>query len=137
MSIGPYKPVSILVVDDQASNLHLYSSVLRKAGYEVDTCDNGNASLQILEHKRYQLVLTDVMLGGKSGLDVLELVRKGQGINKDTPIIVYTSDGSPVVRQQAATLGASMFLERPIPAKELLNAVDLMVGDDSDTSNQD
>ncbi|KLB23592.1 hypothetical protein SM77512_21965, partial [Xanthomonas hortorum pv. gardneri] len=72
MSIGPSKPVSILVVDDQASNLHLYSSVLRKAGYEVDTCDNGNASLQILEHKRYQLVLTDVMLGGKSGLDVLE-----------------------------------------------------------------
>ncbi|KLC04067.1 hypothetical protein XP420_15775 [Xanthomonas perforans] len=128
---------TILVVDDQASNLHLFASILRKSGYEVDTCDNGNTCLQILEHKRYQLVLTDIMLGGKSGLDVLELVRKGQGINKDTPIIVYTSDGSPVMRQQAATLGASMFLERPIPAKELLYAVDLMVGDDSDTTNQD
>ncbi|RXD34992.1 response regulator, partial [Xanthomonas perforans] len=94
---------TILVVDDQASNLHLFASILRKSGYEVDTCDNGNTCLQILEHKRYQLVLTDIMLGGKSGLDVLELVRKGQGINKDTPIIVYTSDGSPVMRQQAAT----------------------------------
>mgnify|MGYP003580815828 CR=1 FL=1 len=103
----------------------------------MDTCDNGNACLQILEHKRYQLVLTDVVLGGKSGLDVLDLVRKGQGINKDTPIIVYTSDGSSVVRQQAATLGASMFLERPMPANALLSAVDLMVGDDSGTSSQD
>lgn len=137
MGNAPSKAVSILVVDDQASNLHLYASILRKAGYEVDTCDNGNACLQILEHKRYQLVLTDVVLGGKSGLDVLDLVRKGQGINKDTPIIVYTSDGSSVVRQQAATLGASMFLERPMPANALLSAVDLMVGDDSGTSSQD
>jgi CheY-like chemotaxis protein len=137
MNKSPSKSVSILVVDDQASNLHLYATLLRKAGYEVDTCDNGDACLQILEHKRYQVVLTDVVLGGKSGLDVLDFVRKGKGINKDTPIIVYTSDGSSVVRQQAATRGASMFLERPMPANELLSAVDLMVGDDAGASTQD
>src|SRR5690242_11392047 len=129
MITAPTK-ASILVVDDQASNLHLYASILRKAGYEVDTCDSGDAGIRVLEHKQYQLVLLDVVLRGTSGLDILDLVRRGQGINKGTPIIVYTSDGSPVVRQQAATMGASMFLERPMRPNELLNAVDLMVGDD-------
>lgn len=131
MSVEPSNAPAVLVIDDQASNLHLHAGVLRKAGYEVDTCDDADAGLKILQHKQYQAVLLDIMLGGKSGLDILHEVRGNPGRNRDTPIIVYTSDASPVNRQQAAVFGASMFLERPIRPMDLLEAVELMVGDDS------
>lgn len=128
---------TILVVDDQASNLHLQAGILRKAGFEVRTCDNGDAGMEVLEQQKFDVVLLDIVLGGRSGLDMLELVRKGHGINKDTPIIMYTSDGRSVVKQQAAVLGASMFLDRPISPVKLLEAVGLMLGDDAGEPGQD
>ena len=119
----------ILVVDDQPSNLHLVSSVLRKAGYTVDICASAEASLEMLDQTRYGVVLLDIMLGGMSGLDVLDRIREGDGPNRSSAIIIYTSDATAHNRHQAASLGASMFLERPIRPAMILEAVDLLVGD--------
>jgi PAS domain S-box-containing protein len=60
----------ILVVDDEPSVSQLLKEVLTDEGYEVETVDNGEAALQLIERERYDLILLDIKLPGMSGFDL-------------------------------------------------------------------
>ena len=80
--------LKILVVDDDPVTRTLLLKRLTKAEYEVDTAENGTAGLQRLEANAYDLVLLDLMMPDRSGLEVIEEFRLK---DKETPIFMITA----------------------------------------------
>ena len=109
----------ILVADDEANIRELLERFLTKWGYEVDlACDGEEALLAILHH-RPDLILMDVYMPKRTGLDVL-LKMRAEGI--DTPVIVISGYANASFVQDGLALGAE-FLPKPIDIQDLESAV--------------
>lgn len=111
---------TILVVDDEPNILRTVKNALRVEGYETDSVSTGNAALEKLMSRAYDLALLDVQLPEVNGLEVLRRVR-AQGI--DTPVLVMSGHGTIEMAVQATRLGARDFLEKPLSTDRLLLAV--------------
>lgn len=82
----------ILVVDDEANILELYSEVLRDAGFHVDTASNGNEAIQKCAEETYDLVLLDIMMNdGPDGLECLKLLKADPEKYKKPIIVMLTN----------------------------------------------
>ena len=65
----------ILVVDDEEYLRALISQVLRNEGHDVATAESGEAALEAFQQERFPIVVTDIFMGGMSGLDLLQEVK--------------------------------------------------------------
>ena len=65
----------ILVVDDEESIRFTFESFLSEEGYDVTTAINYNDALAVLDQKEFDLIIIDIILGGKTGLDLVEEIR--------------------------------------------------------------
>jgi DNA-binding NtrC family response regulator len=109
--------MSILVVDDDPVIRHLLDQRLRKAKYEVDVAADGYAAEKLLEQKRYDVVLTDLMMPGEiGGIEVLDIAKN---ISNDIEVILITAHSSVDTAVQAMKKGAIDYLEKPINFDEL------------------
>jgi two-component system nitrogen regulation response regulator NtrX len=111
---------SILVVDDEAGVRQSLQGILGDEGYLVDVVESGEACLQALEARRYDLLLLDVWLPGLDGLETLERVR---GIDPDLPVLVISGHGNIETAVRAVRLGARDFVEKPLSLEKTLLAV--------------
>lgn len=87
--------LKVLLVEDDAQTLEIYSAVLKKFGYEFQTAGNGDEILQKVKSFKPQIIFLDVMLpGDKTGYDVLKILREDEsyGATK-TPIVILTNLG--------------------------------------------
>ena len=82
---------NILVVDDEPSNRSILAQVLGRAGYAVETADDGADALKQLDTFRPDLIVLDYMMPDVSGMDVLRELRKRED---DTPVIMITAFGT-------------------------------------------
>src|SRR3954469_12597717 len=115
----PEKP-KILVVDDEPNVLITMSAILRQEGYEVDEADGGEAALQALARRRYDLVLTDMNMPKVDGMAVLETVQKRA---PSTVTLVITGYASVHTALRALQLGAYEYLLKPTEIEDLKQAV--------------
>ena len=99
----------ILVVDDEPDIRESLELLLSAENYRVDLAANANEGLKKLEASSYDLVLLDLMMPDKSGMQVLEEVRAR---DRETPIFLITAYGSVEVAVQALKHGASDYLDR-------------------------
>jgi two-component system, OmpR family, alkaline phosphatase synthesis response regulator PhoP len=82
----------ILVVDDEANILELYSEVLKDAGFDVHTASNGNEALQKCVEESYDLILLDIMMNeGPDGLECLKLIKAAPEKYKKPIIVMLTN----------------------------------------------
>ncbi len=117
--------MSILVVDDDPVIRHLLEKRLRKAEYEVDVAVDGYAAEKLLEQKRYDVVLTDLMMpGGIGGIEVLDIAKS---ISNDIEVILITAHSSVDTAVQAMKKGAIDYLEKPINFDELFLRLEKIV----------
>lgn len=101
--------VRLLVVEDDPLLRNLLSIRLQKSGINHQFCHAGDKALeQILDFKP-TIVILDLMLPGKNGMDVLADVRKHEGI-KDLPVIIFSNKDDDVERMRAKALGVDNFL---------------------------
>jgi DNA-binding NtrC family response regulator len=108
----------ILVVDDEADIRESLEALLTLEGkYTVDLASGGGEGLKKLETGNYDLVLLDLMMPEKSGMDVLEEVRHRDG---ETPIFMITAYGSIEVAVEALKRGASDYFSKPWDNEKLL-----------------
>ena len=107
----------ILVIDDEAEIRESLETLLVFEGYEVDTAADGTAGLAALERKAYDMALLDLMLPDRSGLEVLEELRRRDA---ETPVAVITAYGSVENAVQAIKLGANDFFTKPWNNDKLL-----------------
>jgi two-component system, NtrC family, nitrogen regulation response regulator NtrX len=111
----------LLLVDDDPNTLASLSRAFRLAGHEATVCDNANRALELLRTEYFDLILSDVVMPGKSGLELLEDLKKG-GVK--TPIVLISGQANIEMAVRATKLGALDFLEKPLSTDKLLVTVE-------------
>ncbi len=112
---------AVLLVDDERFARTVYSDYLRAAGYDVEVADGSEAALAILPQRRFDVLLTDVILpGSKDGLELLDFAKQ---LDPNIGVIVITALDrvDPAVRAMKA--GASDYLVKPVTPDTLQVAV--------------
>ncbi|MFZ6710763.1 sigma-54-dependent transcriptional regulator [Undibacterium sp. TC9W] len=110
--------LAILIEDEQAVRLAT-TQTLELGGFEVQACASAELADAYIKAGYAGIIVTDVRLPGKSGLDVLEKVR---GIDAELPVIIITGHGDVSMAVEAMRHGAYDFLEKPFAAERLLDA---------------
>ena len=105
----------ILVVDDDEGIRSLVKKYLNQRKYLVTTADNAENASEKISVIKFDLIILDIMMPGKSGLDFLKEHRE----HINTPIILLTAKGEPNERIQGLEMGADDYLPKPFEPKEL------------------
>ncbi|MGA3044920.1 MAG: response regulator, partial [Bryobacteraceae bacterium] len=114
----------VLVVDDELDIREGLETLLSLEGYSVDLAANGTEGLRKIESRAYDLVLLDLMMPDRSGMDVLHEVR---GRDRETPIFMITAYGSVEAAVEALKLGANDYFSKPWDNEKLLIEIDRMI----------
>ncbi len=107
----------LLVVDDQRNMRTTLGMMLRGAGYEVDEAVDGDQGSERGATGAYDLVLTDLRMGTRDGIDLLRAVKEAQPM---TEVIVMTAYGTIESAVEAMRLGAFDYIQKPFTEQELL-----------------
>ncbi|OGF65586.1 MAG: hypothetical protein A2Y62_12730 [Candidatus Fischerbacteria bacterium RBG_13_37_8] len=113
----------ILIVDDEVGTLLAYKKLLSSATIEVHTAETMEEAEQLLKKQHYAVVIADLRLTGILGREGLELIRYIKELSSDTECILVTAYGSPEIREEAYTLGASHYFEKPVSPAALKEAL--------------
>lgn len=111
----------LLIVDDEANTLASLSRAFRLAGHEAVVCDNAAKALELAKTQTFDLILSDVVMPGKDGLEFLEELKR-QSVT--TPVVMMSGQAHIDMAVRATRLGALDFLEKPISSDKLLLTVD-------------
>jgi len=114
----------ILLVEDEPGLVLTLSDLLTMEGYAVDTATDGPTGLAKALNERFDLLLLDIMLPGKSGLEVCRELRQ-QG--KDVAVLMLTAKGQVVDRVVGLKLGADDYLTKPFEPPELLARIEALL----------
>jgi putative two-component system response regulator len=116
----PLEEASILVIDDQESNLQILERMCRGAGYErIRTVSDPRQALEAFEQVRPDLVLLDLVMPHLDGFEVMAQIRARMQREEYLPILVLTTDVSPESRQKALSIGAKDFVNKPFDRGEV------------------
>jgi DNA-binding NtrC family response regulator len=111
----------LLLVDDDPNTLASLSRAFRLAGHEATVCDNAARALELIKSETFDLILSDVVMPGKNGLELLEELKK-TGVQ--TPIVLISGQANIEMAVRATKLGALDFLEKPLSTDKLLVTVE-------------
>jgi two-component system, OmpR family, response regulator VicR len=125
-----YRPISqmerslimekkILVVDDEKPIADILQFNLKKEGYEVHCAYDGNTALEMVEEIQPDIILLDIMLPLKDGMEVCREVRK----KYEMPIIMLTAKDSEIDKVLGLELGADDYVTKPFSTRELIARV--------------
>ncbi|NEO87124.1 MAG: response regulator [Spirulina sp. SIO3F2] len=122
---APANPSTILVVDDNPTNIQVIFSLLGSAGYQVAIAKSGEAALKRLEHSHPDLILLDVMM--PDGIDGFETCRrlKAAEATQGIPVIFMTALADTVDKVKGLELGAVDYLTKPLKHVEVLARIKL------------
>ena len=112
--------MKLLFAEDDPDICRGVATLLRRSGYTVDVVHNGRDALSHLTNGDYDAAILDIMMPGKSGLDVLkEIRRQGMGI----PVMLLTALGELDDRVTGFDSGADDYLPKPFAGRELVSRV--------------
>jgi len=111
----------LLLVDDDPNTLASLSRAFRLAGHEATVCDNAARAVELIRTESFDVILSDVVMPGKSGVELLEDLKKA-GVK--TPIVLISGQANIEMAVKATKLGALDFLEKPISTDKLLVTVE-------------
>jgi two-component system response regulator AtoC len=106
----------ILVVDDHDSLRKGLVRALNNAGHDVEEAPNGTAAIERLQDSQFDVVLTDLRMGGADGMDVLRTTRS---IQPSAAVILMTAFGSIHTAVEAMKIGAFDFVQKPFEIEEM------------------
>lgn len=112
----------ILVVDDQAQMVQILSDILVKEGYQVVTAYNGLIGIQKAITFLPDLIIMDIMMPVKNGIDAVKELRQMEAF-QSTPIIILTAKGGFNDRAAAMEAGANLFIEKPFSPIGIISEV--------------
>jgi len=118
---------NILTIDDNALALEAMKILLEESGHDVVTATNGDEGIRKVSQDTFDLVITDLIMPGKEGLETLQEIKNGY---PETKVIVISGGGrsSPdLYLESAVNFGADDTLAKPFSAKELLGSIDKLL----------
>jgi DNA-binding NtrC family response regulator len=114
----------ILIIDDEADIRESLAYLLEEEGYGFDTASNAAEGLRRYEAGGYDLLLLDLAMPDRSGMEVLREIRQR---DRETPILVITAYGSVPVAVEALKAGANDFFEKPWKNEKLLLEIERII----------
>jgi DNA-binding NtrC family response regulator len=111
---------TVLVVDDEPSNLQSIEKIFQRDGMRVLTADSAKAALELVRSHRVQVVLTDLMMPGVSGIELLRALKQ---LSPDTEVVMMTAYGTVETAVQAMREGAYDFVEKPLKRMTIVKSV--------------
>src|SRR5688572_5193817 len=112
--------VTVLVVDDEQGNRTSLEKIFEREGMRVLSADGAKSALELARKHRVEVVLTDLMMPGTSGL---ELMRALKEVAPDTEVVMMTAYGTVEVAVQAMREGAYDFVEKPLKRMTIVKSV--------------
>lgn len=113
---------SILVVDDDPEIVTMLSTRLSKRGYQVATAGDGTKALELAKQQRFDVVLLDVMMPGKSGWEVARALKQDPA-TQDVKIVMVSAIGEKTNEITAPIYGADAHVDKPFEFEHLENVI--------------
>ena len=114
--------VDVLIAEDDAAILDSLSFILKRAGWSISSVMDGDAALQAVRRQRPRMVVLDIMLPKRTGLEVLKQMRAEEA-TRDVPVLILTARGQQHDREIAAELRADGFVTKPYSNGEVIEEV--------------
>jgi two-component system response regulator HydG len=111
---------TVLVVDDEASNVTSLEKIFTREGMRVLTADGARRALELVRSHRVHVVLTDLMMPGTTGTELLRAVKE---VSPDTEVVLMTAYGTVENAVQAMREGAYDFVEKPLQRMSIVKSV--------------
>jgi len=115
----------ILIADDEPDILEIVQYNLQNEGYEVATAKNGNEAIDQAKRFNPDLIILDIMMPGKNGIEVCNILRMQPAFN-DTLIIFLTALSDEVTEVKGLETGADDFITKPVSPKVLISKVNAL-----------
>ena len=112
----------VLLIEDEPNITEAIRFLLIREGWQVETHAEGTDAVQVVLAVRPDLVILDVMLPGKSGMDILRDLREHDEM-RTLPVLMLTARGQSRDREMAEQAGVSRFMTKPFSNIEVLTAV--------------
>ncbi len=112
----------VLLIEDESNIAEAIRFLLTRDGWQVDTHADGTDAVEVVCAAKPDLVILDMMLPGKSGMDILRELRAIDGLH-ELPVLMLTARGQSRDRDMAEKAGVSRFMTKPFSNVEVLSAV--------------
>ena len=119
---------TILIADDHDHLRLLVSKTLSGPDYRIIEARDGDEAYSLAMTESPELLILDWMMPGKSGIQVVEALRKDPGFG-DVPVIMLTARAQNADRNRAVTLGVHSYLVKPFSPIELMETVEKILGE--------
>lgn len=123
----------ILLVEDDLPIIDIYTKVLEKSGFDVETVNLGKGAIERIKKiktdrlKKPDLIILDLVLPDISGIDALKEIRKTEG-GKTIPVLIFTNYSNPELEKNGYNLGAEKYLlKTDYTPNELVQTVEEML----------
>lgn len=114
----------ILVVDDNEHNLYLTRFIMEKRGHNIDTANDGQHAIQMVEQGDYELVLMDIQMPVMDGLEASRHIKK---THPELPIVALTAKAMTGDRESILAAGCDGYISKPIDAKTFGSEVEVFI----------
>jgi len=116
----------ILIVDDETDIRLVIRTLLNAAGYEVEDAQDGEAALQKLSSKHFDLMVLDIMMPKMDGYALMEQLKKREIC---IPVVMLTVKADHPSLWKSYQQGAALHMTKPFESEKLVDAVNYLVGD--------
>lgn len=113
---------SVLIVDDNTTNIQVLGAILKNANYQIAIALNGREALQFLERETVDIILLDVMMPEINGYEVCTILKKDERL-KTIPVIFLTAKNEHEDLIKGFKVGAVDYITKPFESDELLARV--------------
>jgi PAS domain S-box-containing protein len=115
--------IHILLVEDNPVNQKMATTMLRKAGYTVETADNGRVAVKLLSQRTFDVVFMDIQMPEMDGYEATGAIRAMEGKDKHTTIIAMTAHALEGDRERCIEAGMDDYMSKPINPQELFQKI--------------
>ncbi len=123
---APKPPISLVIIDDNSASLEMLATALGGQGIEIFTASDPAEGLDLVFAKRPQIVLSDLVMPGLSGMDVLERIMT---FDPAIDVMLMTAHYTTETAVEAIRKGAADYLNKPVPVATLRERVGKLVGE--------
>lgn len=114
------RKIKILWTDDEVEALKPHIFFLEEKGYEIDTCSNGNDTIDLVKQNQYDLIFLDENMPGLSGIETLKLIKE---VRTDIPVVMITKSDEEDLMETAIGSEIADYLIKPVKPKQVLLAI--------------
>jgi signal transduction histidine kinase/DNA-binding response OmpR family regulator len=125
---GRRRSVHVLLAEDNVVNQTLASHLLEKRGFDVTVVGDGNAALAAMARQKFDIVLMDVQMPGKDGLEATGDIRANEAkTGGHIPIVALTAHAMKGDRERCLVAGMDAYISKPIRSKELFETMETLL----------